>query len=503
MQAAGTGAHPSPGRIASILRSQDAWPKLESPIDLAHRLASQQRQLVDQSLPPAVGPYHSSAVSVMPVDKLLALRGGGGGSVDSQVSQLAERVSLLVAGVQKRCDNDKQDLEQQIDKLEARAEARLGSFEARLASWDQRPAAHDYAGDGAGRAIAAQSQALVLREARALIGTGLGEAQTQWRSEHSELRAEQREQLRQLEDLAESTRHAAARLEQAERVLGAQERSHRRLGEDLEAVMAREAGQAQSPPWFGQLEGAISALDRRLNEQQVATEVQLARLQVDSDGLRRRSEVMAGVREDLMQAVEAKLEQELSRLLEVGQLHGGGSASGGAVITGHELKDLARRVDDAEAKAAAQRVRVDAHDARFGNLGERIEAVCQQAAEHARQVCQAKAEEMFSEVDCQNRVLRKRIETLSELCEELMLRQVSVEATRATGSSGRSIGSKQQRAAGGLAYEAHAAGGGGGARLDGGLENLFSRLPSLAEEDGLAGSSLAALDQRLHGFRGY
>eukprot|EP00930_Biecheleria_cincta_P046292 TRINITY_DN31925_c0_g1_i1.p1 TRINITY_DN31925_c0_g1~~TRINITY_DN31925_c0_g1_i1.p1 ORF type:complete len:498 (+),score=128.33 TRINITY_DN31925_c0_g1_i1:44-1537(+) len=497
MQAAGT---PSPGRIASILRSQDAWPKLESPLDLAHRLASQQRQLVDQSLPVAPGPCHSSAVSVMPVDRLLALRGGG--SVDSQVSQLAERVSVLVAGVQKRCDEDKHDLEQQIDKLEARAEARLGSFEARLACCDHR---HDSTGSGAGRAAAAESQALVLREARALIGTGLGEAQTLWRSEHSELRAEQREHLRQLEELAESTRHAAARLEQAERVLGAQERSLRRLGEDLEAVMDREACQAQNPPWFGQLEGAISALDRRLNEQQVQTEVQLARLQVDSDGLRRRSEVMAGVREDLMQAVEAKLEQELSRLSEVGHLRGGGFASGGVMsAAGHELKDLARRLDDVEARAAAQRVKVEAHDARFSNLGERIEAVCQQAAEHARQVCQAKAEEMFSEVDCQNRVLRKRIETLSELCEELMLRQVSVEATRATaaGSNCRSVGSKQRRAAG-IAYEAHAAG--AGARLDAGLENLLSRLPSLAEEeeDCLAGSSLSALEQRLNGFRDY
>lgn len=417
--------------------------------------------------------------------------------MDSQVSQLAERVSLLVAGVQKRCDGDKQDLEQQIDKLEARAEARLGAFEARLASLDhQRHAAQD-----SGRAPAgytAESQALVLREARALIGTGLGEAQTQWRSEHWELRTEQREQLRQLEELAESTRHAAARLEQVERSWSAQERSLRRLGEDLEAVMGREAGQAQGPPWFAQLEGAISALDRRLNEQQVATEVQLARLQVDSDGLRRRSEVMAGVREDLMQAMEAKLEQELSKVLEVNQFHGGGGATGGS--SSYELKDLARRLDDTEARAAAQRVRVDAHDARFGNLGERIEAVCQQAAEQARQVCQAKAEEMISEVDCQNRVLRKRIETLSELCEELMLRQVSVETTAAaSGSNGRSIGgSKLQRS---TAYELHAAE--PGTRLDGGLEALLSRLPSLAEEDGLAGSSLAELGHRLHGFRGY
>ncbi|CAL1142229.1 unnamed protein product, partial [Cladocopium goreaui] len=40
---------PEASRIASILRAQDAWPEPLTSIDFAHRLATQQRQLVDKS----------------------------------------------------------------------------------------------------------------------------------------------------------------------------------------------------------------------------------------------------------------------------------------------------------------------------------------------------------------------------------------------------------------------------------------------------------------------
>eukprot|EP00913_Durusdinium_trenchii_P035080 g32816.t1 len=51
------------------------------------------------------------------------------GSADTKVSQLAERVSVLVASMQKRCDEDKEELEQQMEKIHARLEARLGALE--------------------------------------------------------------------------------------------------------------------------------------------------------------------------------------------------------------------------------------------------------------------------------------------------------------------------------------------------------------------------------------
>jgi len=258
------------------------------------------------------------------------------------------------------------------------------------------------------------------------VGTALTEAQALWRSEHSEHQADQRDQLRQLEELAESVRYSAARLEQAERTLGSQEKGLRRTEEQLEALAKREWSLQETPPWFAELESAINSLDVRLNEQQVVTEVQLAKLQVDAETLRRKD--VLGT--ELMQEVEARLGQELDKL-EARML---GGSSGGYFSVG-EGRSLARRLDEVEAKAAASRVRVDSHDTRFTSLAERSEVVCQQAADGARQVCQQSRDEILGDVDCQLRVMRQRIETLSQLCEELMLRQASADGGLGLGAS--------------------------------------------------------------------
>ncbi|CAE8691232.1 unnamed protein product [Polarella glacialis] len=350
--------------------------------DLAHRLATEQRQLMDQGLsqygagstqPISGYHHHLGALSTAPL----------AGATDGKDGQLAERVSVLVAGVQRRCDADKQELEMQLDKLDARSEARLGVLESRMASFEERFAAQERGSHStsgfplSGRLADERNSALALREARALLGSALTEAQSQWRSENSELRSELQEQLRQLEELADSSRHCAARIEQTERTLGAQERTLRRTEEHLETALRGydSVQQTETPPWFAQLEGALVTVERRLSDQQVAVEVQLARVQVDVDGVRRRCEVLGGLRDEVLQAVEAKLEQELD--------HIDSRRSRGDFLRSDERrsstesgnsKDVLRRLDDFEARAAAIRVRVDAHDARFNSLGERTEA---------------------------------------------------------------------------------------------------------------------------------
>ncbi|CAE8625776.1 unnamed protein product [Polarella glacialis] len=444
---------PSASRIATILRSQEPWPRPEpiSSLDLAHRLATEQRQLMDQGLsqygagstqPISGYHHHLGALSTAPL----------AGATDGKDGQLAERVSVLVAGVQRRCDADKQELEMQLDKLDARSEARLGVLESRMASFEERFAAQERGSHStsgfplSGRLADERNSALALREARALLGSALTEAQSQWRSENSELRSELQEQLRQLEELADSSRHCAARIEQTERTLGAQERTLRRTEEHLETALRGydSVQQTETPPWFAQLEGALVTVERRLSDQQVAVEVQLARVQVDVDGVRRRCEVLGGLRDEVLQAVEAKLEQELD--------HIDSRRSRGDFLRSDERrsstesgnsKDVLRRLDDFEARAAAIRVRVDAHDARFNSLGERTEAACQNVAEHSRQVLHEHRDAIVSDVDCQFRALRQRIETLSELCEEVMLRQVSLGAG-ISGHSGHLSGSEQR-----------------------------------------------------------
>lgn len=364
---------PDASRIASILRAQDAWPVTS--IDLAHRLATQQRQLVDKS--DAFRLTTPSALVQIPL----------AGSAEAKVAQLAERVQQLVTALQKRCDEDKEELEQQMDKIHARLEARMGALER--------------GEDGTlGR------EATWLREARSMIGAALTEAQGQWRQELAQMKGEQRQQLGLLEELADASRQSSARMEKAERALQVHERSVRRSEEQLKAI-----GKIQEvPPWYAQLEGAIVNVERQVNEQQVAVEVQVARLQVECDGLRRRAEVLGGMREEILQAMDEKV-------------------AGCREPLGSAKEDrcgvLLKRCDELDARLASQKVHVEAHEQRFRSFAERLEGLQQEVFDLLHEGAQKRREELLTEVDGQMRVLRERMDTLSELMDELMLRQAS------------------------------------------------------------------------------
>ncbi|CAK9106445.1 unnamed protein product [Durusdinium trenchii] len=304
------------------------------------------------------------------------------GSADTKVSQLAERVSVLVASMQKRCDEDKEELEQQMEKIHARLEARLGALER--------------GEDGSlGR------EATWLREARGMVSAALTEAQAQWRQEFAQLKGEQQQQLELLEDLAGVSRHSGTRLEKVERGLAAHERTIRRAEEHLKAL-------THHGPQYSQLEGALLNLERQVNEQQVAVEVQVARLQVECDGLRRRSEAIAHTREELVEAVEERLAR---------------ATVSEPRAAPRDDSRLLQRCDDLDARLAAQKVHVEAHEQRFKSFAERLEAVQMELFDQLRSFGVQRREELLQEVDGQLRVLRERMDTLSELLDEIMLRQ--------------------------------------------------------------------------------
>lgn len=454
---------PTAGRIAEILRSHDAWRKAqerraaaETPLDFARRLVSQQRAQLsapEQASQPVTYP------DVVPLSGGAALSTLGASPADLKLGHLAERVSVLIAGIQQQCDIDKQDFEQRLGDVASSLDTRARAIEARLSACEEQDSKgymgvsdHDRR-DVPSRTPPDEVTAMVVREARVVIH----EAQGQWQRLGDEIQNEQREQLRHLEELASQFRHVVGRVDEVERGLEGQSRAleaSRRhlqaLDDQVVGVRAEQKGAAavqqqhrdQAPCWFGQSEGAIGNVDRRLEEQRAGLEVQVERLRTEVDSVRRKvsGEGMRGWKEDVLRAVEGRLEEEVERVLQdqgcgiLNRVGGGGLQSGGHSQVSSDanqrdgntcVKNLTRRHDDTEAKIAALRIRLDSHDGRFATMSERTETLCQQAIEDARAAGLSQRQEIIQEMDCQTRILQQRIETLSEMSEEHALRHAT------------------------------------------------------------------------------
>lgn len=404
----------STARIADILRSGDPWPKADSmsPLDLAHQLVSQQRHMVDHGgagvLPMAGGQKSVLATgpSISSTPLPAALLPGPAGLESKAVSQLAERVSLLLAGVQQQSTAEKEDMERQFVQRDSKVESRMISLEARVAACEEQAAELQRRESESASAEAARA----LREARALVGGAVAEVQAQCREDRTDLMEGQHEQARQLEEFGKHAKGQAYRLQQAEGTLEEQVQQTRQLEEALQMVLDRE----QPPPWYGELESAVARLEYRFEEQRGAAEFTIGRYRTDGDSMRMR---MESLREDALCAVDRRIDQELERLLP-------SRPSDVFKVDLHKDKDVSRRIDDVEARVAAIRMRADSHDNRLATVAERAEAACQQALEGARQAASSQREDILSEVDCQLRILRQRVEAVGELCEELSLRQM-------------------------------------------------------------------------------
>mmetsp|Transcript_12731 Transcript_12731/g.29893 ORF Transcript_12731/g.29893 Transcript_12731/m.29893 type:complete len:145 (+) Transcript_12731:1-435(+) len=91
---------------------------------------------------------------------------------DSKVGQLAERVSVLFAGVQQRLEMEKKETEGQLKQVGLQVEERMRIMEARMTACEERANAQERSI----RDVPAAASALALREAQALVSSSLSEA---------------------------------------------------------------------------------------------------------------------------------------------------------------------------------------------------------------------------------------------------------------------------------------------------------------------------------------
>lgn len=343
-----------------------------------------------------------------------------------EVSQLAERVSVLLAGLQSQHEGQLKDVDYRVETFGTKADLRLTHLEARMAGCEDRTTAIERNDVDSPVFDAAR----IMRDSRTQMQNALTEVQSQWRAHHAELRSAQHEQGMQLQELGGLTEQHARRLRQVERTLDEQERKYQHSEEELQGLLA-----CNPPAWFGDLEGAVAASERRTVEHLQSAEAHVGRFRMDMDGLRMRLEA---VRDETLGAVEGRLAQESERMSRDQRQRPAAAeqpqADRGVVARlDRESRDFSRRADDADARGAAIKMRVDAHDTRFASIGERAEAVCQQAIEGAKAVASEQREEILSEVDCQLRILRQRIEAIGQLCEELSMREMRQASWRPPG----------------------------------------------------------------------
>jgi len=403
--------HSGAAKIAQMLRSQDPWPPPDSgmsSLDLAHQIVSQQRHLMEgggrHTGSGSAAAFRCSQDVVKPTMTSLQVYG----TPEEKVAQVAERVSVLLANLQVQCDTNRQDFGRQLEQIGNTLDSRFTRIEARLASCEEQVLATR---DRRTAEASSSDASRVLRESKSVVETAMMEMQAQWRAFRTEARNEHQDTQARVKLISEQCHNYDRKMQSVESTLDGQKQSMSRLEEQLQGMLVREP-----PPWYGEFERALSHLERRFSEQQATTETQLMHLRFDADCAKQCSEGINSLRSQVLAEIDQKLERELamlplSRDPEV------------QVADQSRDRDAIRRLDDLDSRLAAIRVRIDSHDNRFSTIGGRAEAACQQAMEGARQLVVQHREELLSESDCQLRMLRQRVEALSELCEELMMRQ--------------------------------------------------------------------------------
>lgn len=366
-----------------------------SPLDLAQRLLAEQRAVV--------GVPKSSELSA---GMLLPLRG----SADAKVEQLAERTSAMFAGLRKESSSEHQEMQKQIEQVRHHVGQQLASLDFRIQACEQQHRA--------------TCEALESK-AGAMQRKVIAEVQSQCRAQMLELRSDHNERARLFEDLSEDVRQQAKQLQQVEQSIAKQTQKHHHSEEELHSLVKDMIG-CETPPWFGQLEGAVAGLDRRLNDQRAVAETSLEHLKVNLDSNARRLDgFKEALLEELLNVVEHRVDKKLEELPDKKSVEPSVESilvpSSGEDPT--RQKEINRRLDEAEARIAAVRLRVDAHECRFSSVADRAEAACQSALDGARQAVADQYDECISEMDCQLRIIRQRVEGLSELCEELSFRE--------------------------------------------------------------------------------
>ncbi|CAK0855949.1 unnamed protein product, partial [Prorocentrum cordatum] len=226
---------------------------------------------------------------------------------------------------------------------------------------------------------------------------------------------------RQLRELEERLQGGLLRVGRAEHAIGCHGRSLEESAATLqvhaERLQSAENSRESAPPWYAQLESAVASLERRAEEGRAGAEVEQQRLRLALESVRRRSgEALLGLRGEMEARLKAELGHLAARLEEgMAELSSTGPAGRGASLppaSRHELggHELGRRLDDAEARLASLRERVEAQDGRLAEVTERLERARVERLRH---------EEADLEADCRQQLLQQRVAALDGFGEQL------------------------------------------------------------------------------------
>jgi len=328
------------------------------------------------------------------------------------ITRLTDAVQLNLVSLQQQVENEREEVGRRFEHVGQHVDARLASLEARLSTCEQRISGckrdvDDSASDG-GR---------LMREARSLVNGASSEVQALCRSQCAELEVKLQELIqkmdRKADDVGQQVTSVVDQLHYLEAAVTEQAQAFAVMEQELTSVT--EFGNRS----HGELADRQTELRRHFGENRQAFESQLAAVQADAERSKHRSETM---QQDLLAEITHVIQEEVEQRIRPGR--GDGRSYGhGADVGVHE--DFSKRVVDIDSKIAKLRVRVDLYDGRISSLAERVEAATHEAQEGARQAVNEQRNEIMTEVDCQIRILRQRLDAIGELCEELSLHELT------------------------------------------------------------------------------
>mmetsp|Transcript_8483 Transcript_8483/g.19958 ORF Transcript_8483/g.19958 Transcript_8483/m.19958 type:complete len:403 (+) Transcript_8483:51-1259(+) len=317
-------------------------------LDIAKRVLGRQRQLLD-------GAAAHRRLGAMENSRT------GEGTGMSDLDQPAGSTGNF-SRLTRQLEADRREVEKRLEHLEKYVDSRINRLESSLTAMERRQSP-----EVSGRSYEVDV-ARLMRESRALVTGAVSEVQALCKAHKAEVQVE-------LEAKNASIRQS--------------------LEEMRESKEERRAAPVIEPPvWFGELETAVAALEHRLRDQRVAVDGQIARLQTEVDSSKLH---INGLQEELVQSIQARVGEELERFVA------------SAAAQPREAASSSKRLSDMESRMAALRVRVDVHDSRLSSMGDRVEGLCQQALDEARQETVQQREAILAEVDCQHKLLLQHL----------------------------------------------------------------------------------------------
>jgi len=344
-------------------------------LDIAKRVLGRQRQLLDTSVGSGRKLRTGNAAPESFVKPSHGANDTFGFNEVSDAAKLADHLAVQLSNFSRHLEVERREVERRLEHLEKYVDTRLHKLENAVSNPERRPPSEP---SNEQQAVSQADVSRIIRESRALVSGAVAEVQAVCKAQRAEMQAtveaKGSEFQRGLEELRE-------------------------IKQDMDKrAQARDS--TVPPPWFGELESAVAALEHRLSDHRSATDAQIARLQTEVEGSKIH---LAGLQEQIVHSVQSRLTLELEKFAATSAM------LPSATEQTREAGTSSRRLNDVESRLAALRVRVDVHESRLGSMGDRVEGLCQQALEEAREVALQQREVILSEVDCRQKVLLQHL----------------------------------------------------------------------------------------------